>query len=98
MSPWKRFRHHLEEWACRGLAWFIPKLSRHACVALARWLGAVTFRVDRRGRRVALENLECVFGDRLTGEERASIARVSYENFARSMLDLFWAARLNEGN
>jgi lauroyl/myristoyl acyltransferase len=98
MSPWKRFRYWLEEGACRGLAWFIPKLSRRASVSLARWLGAVAFCVDRRGRRVALENLECVFGDQLTAAKRAAIARASYQNFARSMLDLFWAARLDEGN
>ena len=96
MSPWKRFRYWLEEGACRGLAWFIPKLSRGGCVSLARSLGAIAFSVDRRGRRVALENLECVFGDRLTAAKRAAIARAAYQNFARSMLDLFWAARLDE--
>lgn len=98
MPPWKRFRYWLEEWACRGLAWFIPKLSRHACVWLAQRLGALAFQVDRRGRRVALENLACVFGDRLTAAERTALARASYQNFVRSMLDLFWAARLDEGN
>jgi lauroyl/myristoyl acyltransferase len=67
-------------------------------VALGEALGALAFRLDGRGRSVALANLECAFGDRFTAAERAGIARRSYQNFARTMLDLFWAARLDAQN
>jgi len=60
-------------------------------------LGDIAFCVDRRGRAVALANLECVFGDRYTPAQRRWIARLSYRNFARTMLDLFWAAPLVHG-
>ena len=90
MSPWKRFRHRLEEWGCLLLEWGLPLLSRRACVTLGRALGAIAFRVDARGRVVALENLACVFGDRFSDAERRDLARASYQNFARTMLDLFW--------
>ena len=57
-------------------------------------VGALAFRFDRRGRTVALENLAAVFGDGMPESEREAIARASFANFARAMLDLFWAQRL----
>lgn len=98
MSPWKRFRYRLEELGCRLLAWVIPRLSRRALVALADGVGGLAYRFDARGRTVALGNLACVFGDRFSAAEREEIARQSYRNFARTMLDLFWATRLDAGN
>jgi lauroyl/myristoyl acyltransferase len=97
MPPLKCLRHRLEETACRLLAGAIPLLPRGACVRLASALGVVAFWLDRRGRAVALANLECAFGDRFSPEQRWEIARGSYQNFARTMLGLFWAARLEEG-
>jgi KDO2-lipid IV(A) lauroyltransferase len=93
MSPWKRFRYRLEEIACLALLWAVPKFSRRACMRAANVLGALAWRLDRRGRSVALANLECVFGDRYAPAQRMAIARASYRNFARTMLDLFWLSR-----
>ena len=50
MSLWKRFRYRREAWACLLLEWGIPRLSRRACVALGRTLGALAYRLDARGR------------------------------------------------
>ncbi len=94
MTVWKTFRHRLEEWGCAFLAHWLPRLSRTACVRLANGLGALAFIVDRRGRAVALGNIACAFGDRFTPAERAAMARASYQNFLRTMLDLFWAAEM----
>ena len=93
MSRWKETRHRLEELGCRLLMWAVPKLSRRACMRLANGLGAFAYLVDARGRGVALSNLECVFGDRYSPAQRRSIARASYQNFVRTMLDLFWMHR-----
>jgi KDO2-lipid IV(A) lauroyltransferase len=54
--------------------------------------------LDRHGRKVALSNLEVAFGDRLRLGERERIARESFQNFARTMLDLLWSPRLTAGN
>src|SRR5687768_11759193 len=81
MSRWKRFRHRLEELACRALAWGLPQLSRRSCVRLGNALGALAFVVDARGRRVALQNLASVFGAQFTPAQRTRIARASYQNF-----------------
>ncbi len=93
MSAWKRFRYRLEELACLLLLWGIPKFSRRSCMRLAHVLGTLAWRFDRRGRSVALANIECVFGDRYTPGQRMEIAHASYRNFARTMLDLFWLSR-----
>lgn len=75
-----------------------PLLSRNACYRLGGWAGALAARVDRRGVRVALSNLEAAFGDELSPARRAEIVRESYQHFARTMLDLFWSPRLTAQN
>ncbi|MEI9893396.1 MAG: hypothetical protein WDN28_05705 [Chthoniobacter sp.] len=75
----------------------MPHLQREQCVKLGILLGDAAYCLDARGRAVALANLECVFGDRYTGPQRRWIARLSYRNFARTMLDLFWARLMVRG-
>jgi lauroyl/myristoyl acyltransferase len=98
MTRWKSFRYRIEEFACRSLGSLVPMLSRRGLVRFAHALGSLAFRLDRRGRTVALANLECVFGSRFTEAERADIARRSYQNFVLTMLGLFWATRLTPEN
>ena len=98
MSLWKSLRHRLEALGCRALAWGLPRLSRRRAVALGNALGEVAWRLDARGRAVALGNLACAYGTRYTPQQRREIARASYRNFLRTMLDLFWAQRLTQGN
>ena len=54
--------------------------------------------LDRHGKKVALSNLEVAFGDRFTARERERIARESFQQFARTMLDLLWSPRLTSEN
>lgn len=98
MSRWKRFRHRLEQRGVALLAWGIPRLSRQRCVRLGNALGALAYLLDGRGRAVALANLECALGPRLGAGRREELARRSYQNFLRTMLDLFWAQNLTREN
>jgi KDO2-lipid IV(A) lauroyltransferase len=98
IGGWKKIRHRLEYAGVRLLARLVPKLSRAAAVRLSQWLGDLAFKVDRRGRAVALANLECAFGSAMSPARRRHVARLSYRTFARTMLDLFWSSRINEGN
>lgn len=98
MPRWKTFRYRLERRALDALAWFWPRLARAHSVKLALVLGDLAFALDRRGRGVALGNLECVFGERYTPRQRRWLARLSYRNFVRTMLDLFWARNLTSEN
>jgi KDO2-lipid IV(A) lauroyltransferase len=94
----KRVRYRLEYLGCRVAAGLIPRLPRRVCLRLADTLGSLFFRFDRRSRAVALENLRLAFGDALDSPARYKIARKSFLNFARSMLDLFWARNLTPAN
>ena len=94
MLSWKKLRHSVEAALCRLLAWWIPHLTRLSCVHLANGLGTVAFKLDRRGRTVALENVRCALGPSLTDGQRSEIVHASYRNFARTMVDLFWSPAL----
>lgn len=97
-SSWKTFRYKLEALGCRTLERAIPLLSRRGCIGFAQLLGALVYRVDGHGRSVTLANLEAVFGKRLTQKQREDVARKSYQNFARTMLDLFWSQKVSAHN
>ncbi|MBA3650643.1 MAG: lysophospholipid acyltransferase family protein [Chthoniobacterales bacterium] len=98
MSRWKNIRYRLERGGLELLAWFIPRLPRRVCVWLSAVCGEIAFACDGQGRAVAEENLECAFGERYSPRQRRQIARASYRNFARTMLDLFWAQNLTAEN
>jgi lauroyl/myristoyl acyltransferase len=91
---WKRIRYRLEWLGVKMLTVLIPLLSRRACAWLARFVGRVAFLLDKKGREVTLANIEAALGDEYSAEEQLRIGRASYESFARTMLDLFWAPRL----
>lgn len=95
---WKKIRYRLEFVTVWSIASCIPLLSRRGCVALAKFLGSVAFRLDQRGRAVSLANLAAAFGEKYSARQRTQIARASYQNFARTMVDLFWAPRLTREN
>ncbi len=76
----------------------IPLLSRRTCFRFALFAGSLISILDRRARAVALANLEAAFGDQLSEPERRKIVRESFQNFARSMLDLLWSPRINREN
>jgi len=91
-------RYTLEWLVCAVIAKCVPLLPRRICIGLAWMLGWLAYHLDGHGRKVALANLKLAFGDRFTEVERRRIARRSYQNFASTMLDLFWVRRLNDRN
>ncbi|XHR29421.1 MAG: lysophospholipid acyltransferase family protein [Chthoniobacteraceae bacterium] len=96
-SIWKALRYRLEWLGCTAFAALIPMLPHRVCLALARGLGWLAYNLDARGRHVSMANLTCVFPERSEAERRL-IALRSYQNFARSTMDLLWSRRLNEQN
>ena len=80
-SPLKKLRHRLEWLALALLAKIVPQFSRTQCYRLAGFLGACAFHLDRRGRRIALSNLEAALGDELSPGRRKEVARESYQQF-----------------
>lgn len=94
----KQQRHRLEVYSLRAAAWLIERLPFDAIPMLGDMLGTAVYHLDRRGRETALANLKTAFGDLYGPEEREQIARGSFQNFARTMLCLFWSPNLTPGN
>ncbi|HRJ09814.1 MAG TPA: lysophospholipid acyltransferase family protein [Prosthecobacter sp.] len=94
----KKLRYFCETCLVASAAWLLPRMPRGLILALARGIGSLAYLLDARGRRTALENLRAAFGDAFSEKRRAAVARGSYQNFARTFLDLFWSARLTREN
>lgn len=90
----KKLRYFCETALVAGAAWLLPRLPRQLILGLARGIGTLAWLLDRRGRSTAQENLRVAFPGRHTAAERRRIARRSYQNFARTFLDLFWSSAL----
>ena len=95
---WKKIRQRLEVLAMRLFVATIPKLSRVALLSLADFAGGVVCGLDRRGRRIALENVTLALGGQYLPAERERIVHQSFCNLARTFLDLFWTKNLNPEN
>lgn len=80
------------------MAWLMPKLPRHGILALAKVAGALAYVFDFKGRSTALENLRVAYRGTLSQKECRSIVRRAYQNFARTFIDLFWAAAMTKDN
>lgn len=67
-------------------------------MGLGQFIGAVAYQFDARGRSIALENIRLALGERLKPEHRREAVRRSYQNFAITMLSLFWSPRITPEN
>jgi len=98
LSKWKTLRHYLERLLVIAGSRIVPHLTRTALLTLAKLLGTAAYHLDRRGRRTALENLRVASPGDWPDAQCHEIARASYQNFARTVLDLFWITNLTADN
>ena len=89
-------RQRLEYEGLRLGGWILRWLPYSLVKAMARPLGLIAWAVDKRGRNTSRANLDAVFGDSLSEEKKSQIARKGYQNFARTMLELFWSPNLTK--
>jgi KDO2-lipid IV(A) lauroyltransferase len=94
----KKIRYRIEWLGLIAIAKIIPLLSRCGCYRLGGFMGACASMLDGRGRRIAVSNLDAALGDELPRAGRTTVVRESYQQFARTMLDLFWSPRMTKGN
>jgi len=62
---WKKLRYRLEHIGLLIAAGVVPLLPRPVVVGLAKISGALASLLDRYGRRIALANLDCAFGQNI---------------------------------
>jgi lauroyl/myristoyl acyltransferase len=94
----RNLRYFFETALVAFAAWLLPRLPRTAVMALARSFGHLAFWLDAQGRKTARENLRAAFRGSLSEAEVRRISLGSYQNFARTFLDLFWSSALTPTN
>ncbi|MDA7613574.1 lysophospholipid acyltransferase family protein [Verrucomicrobiales bacterium] len=92
ISLWKRLRFRIEALGVRAMARILPVLPRKGLLHLAHGLSFLAYRIDRRGRGIANENLRIVFPDK-DAATRTQLVKGSYFHQTKSALDLMWAPR-----
>jgi len=92
----KRIKHRLELLGVKFLLLLPAVLPFKLAVKLGGTLGVIAFDIVRVRRKVSLENLERAFGDKYSHAERVRIARRSYVNFAKSMVEFASLGRLSK--
>jgi KDO2-lipid IV(A) lauroyltransferase len=86
-----------------GVFHALRAVQRIVAALPARWVlggsdhfGTILYALDHRGRRVARQNLQVIFGDALTPTERKAIQRASLQGAARALGVLLHAAPLTD--
>ncbi|MFZ4774241.1 MAG: lysophospholipid acyltransferase family protein [Terrimicrobiaceae bacterium] len=90
------FRQRLEYRGLLLVGWLVRQLPLRSLLWIAVPLGSAAYLLDPKGRRVARQNLDSVFGKTRSDQEKNRIAEDSYRSFARTMLELFWSPNLTE--
>src|SRR5205807_5236370 len=90
-------RSHLADYAVyllvRVFVCFIQVLSWESACAFARGLAWILYRVDRRHRLVADENLRHAFGEQLDERQRGAMVRAVYVHFCTMLIELIQLPR-----
>ncbi|MDF7807332.1 lysophospholipid acyltransferase family protein [Pontiellaceae bacterium B12219] len=89
----RALRRPLEAGGYILLKWMIPSLPRRAVMRLSKTLGNMAVCFPLRECKVGRKNLDAVFGDRKTEQEKRQILATSFSTFAQTMLDLFWFSK-----
>lgn len=76
---------------CLGFV-FIPFLPRSWVLGLSRVVGNIAFRFSRKLRKVAMANMDIVYGADISLDRKEEILAAAFRNFALLLLDLFWFA------
>ena len=92
--PLKRFRYFVEAAALRTIARAVPLLPLRAIPVVARALSWLAYVILAHDRKVAMANLQVVFGDSLSAIHKRRLARRAFRNFAEAVLGLFWSPRI----
>ena len=93
MSPLKFIRKKIEIVLTRAACWLIAPLPRRAVLALAHFLGTLGYHFSGRLKAVGRANIDLVFGDTMSPQEKVRILKASCCTFALVMLDLAWLSR-----
>ena len=89
----RALRRPFETAGFKLLQWLIPLLPRGAVVGLSRLAGRIACLLPLREKRIGMKNLDAVFSDSKTAQEKRRILATSFATFTLTMLDVFWFAK-----
>ncbi len=91
--PRSKAANYLIYLAVRLVVGICQALSIERSYRFAEALAALIYRVDRRHRAVAMENLRLAFGDQYDEAERDRIVRGVYQHFCRMLMEMLHIPR-----
>jgi len=74
----------------------VTPLSKDSVVSLGRTLGALVFRFSKRRKKAALKNLNIMFSDSKSADEKMRIIKNSFKTLAVSALQSIWVTTNTE--
>jgi KDO2-lipid IV(A) lauroyltransferase len=87
-KPRSRIADYLVYLVVRIVVCVVQTLSFEAACDLARLLARLAYRLDRRHRQVAIENVRLAFPGEMTPEQVDRLVRKVYEHFCRMVIEL----------
>jgi KDO2-lipid IV(A) lauroyltransferase len=71
----------------------IPLLPRGVVTGLSKRVGQLAWLLPLREKRIGLKNIDAVFGNTRTPQEKRRILTTSFATFCQTMLDILWFSR-----
>ncbi len=71
----------------------IGLIPRKASIRLGNGIGYIWFRIHKKRRKVAIDNLTLAFGNEMTIREIDALALHSFQNLSRIIFEIGWALR-----
>jgi KDO2-lipid IV(A) lauroyltransferase len=91
--PRNRFVDYLIYVGVRIAVCLVQALPLERGYAFARFVAWAIYYIDARHRKVAIENLQCAFGDRYSPAERDQMVRAVYEHFCMMVVEMLHIPR-----
>ena len=98
MSLIKKFQYFLGYLVFIAVSFLICLFPRSLMVRIGRGLGQIVYYFFPQRRRIALSNLDMVYGETKTRKEKEDIARGSFANIGATVTEFLWMPRINRRN
>lgn len=79
----------------RGLIWFLGRLPVWLAVFLSDVLGLLWFKIDRRHRKVTIENITHAYGNEMSPVQIELMAKQVFKNIAAILFEVAWSLKLS---
>ncbi|HSQ84942.1 MAG TPA: lauroyl acyltransferase, partial [Desulfobacterales bacterium] len=75
---------------------FLGVFSRRKAERIAHFFGKILFNIDKKHRKIALDNLTYAFGQEKQLEETERIAQQVFINLVKIVFEIAWSLHLKE--